>query len=393
MSRSFWGRRLTRREFIKKGVAGVAGITAAGYALNYFWKRSMSLPEPFDMKAPDRLWKWSREGYHYTKLGDNVQCNVCPNNCILSPDDRSICRNKVNKGGKLYTLAYGNPCAVHVDPIEKKPLYHFLPTSSIFSIATAGCNFRCLNCQNWQISQQFPEKTQNVELMPNAVVANAIAKKCTSIAYTYSEPTAFYEYMYDTAKLASAAGIKNVSVTNGYTSREALKDLCQYLDASNVDLKGFNEETHRKLNSGKLKPVMDTLKRMKEEGVWLEVTNLVVPGWTDDLDEIGEMCSWLYKNIGADNPLHFSRFSPMYKLRHLQPTPLRTLEKARQLALDAGLHYVYIGNVPGTDAQNTYCPKCGKIVIERKGYVVAQDNVKNGVCEFCGEKIAGVWQV
>ncbi len=386
-------KRLTRREFIKKGILTAAGIGIGLYGANRFFSGYVTLKSPFKGEAPEKLWKWSKECYHYNKLGENVQCRVCPNECILQPGDRSICRVKVNKNGKLYTLVYGNPCAVHVDPIEKKPLFHFLPGSAAFSIATAGCNFRCLNCQNWEISQSKPEETQNIELFPEQVVEGALRYKCNSIAYTYSEPTAFYEYMYDTAKIARQKGLKNLWITNGYMNREALVDLCQYLDAANVDLKSFSEETYNKLNSGRLQPVLNTLKTLKEMNVWLEITNLIVPTYNDNFDMIREMCVWIKNNLGSDYPLHFSRFHPMYKLRTLPPTPVETLEKARKIAMEEGLNYVYIGNVPGNSWQNTYCPKCGRILIEREGYRIKQNNIEYGNCKFCGEKIAGVWSI
>jgi len=321
-----------------------------------------------------------------------VQCHVCPNQCILEPGDRSICRVKVNKDGRLYTLAYGNPCAVHVDPIEKKPLYHYLPGTGAFSIATAGCNLRCLNCQNWSISQSRPEETENADLFPDDVAQSAINSNCTSIAYTYSEPTAFYDYMYDTAKIARSKGIKNLWITNGYINEEPLVDLCQYLDAANVDLKSFKEEIYNKLNSGRLQPVLNTLLTLKRQGVWFEITNLVVPTYTDDLDMIGEMCAWIVKNIGPDHPLHFSRFTPMHKLTGLPMTDVGILEKAAAAARDAGIKFVYIGNVPGHKATSTYCPGCDKVLLERRGYMISQNNIQNGACKFCGEKIAGVWQ-
>jgi pyruvate formate lyase activating enzyme len=389
---SFWHKPVTRREFITKGLVGLAGIGVGSYILKQYLKGSGIASHTFENMAPGELWKWSHEAYHYSVLGNNVQCNVCPNQCILQENERSVCRNKVHKNGKLYTLVYGNPCAVHVDPIEKKPLFHFLPGTKALSIGTAGCNLRCLNCQNWEISQEFPEKTENIDLMPEFVVRNAKSSESTSIAYTYNEPIAFYEYMYDTSKLARKGGIRNVWVTNGYIQEDALKDLSQYIDAGSINLKGFDEKTYNRLNSGRLQPVLGTLKGMKELKVWFEVINLVVPTWTDNLDNIKEMCGWLYKNIGPDYPLHFSRFYPMYKLTHLQETPLPTLEKARKIALDAGLHFVYIGNVPGTDAQNTYCYKCGKVVVERQGYFVTQNNLVDGACKFCGEGIAGVWK-
>lgn len=383
------GRRISRREFIRSSIAGAAAIGLFGFTRKKGQRAESSV---FHNKAPRVLWKWSREAYHYIKVGRNVQCRVCPNECTLRPGDRSICRNKVYYEGKLYTLAYGNPCAVHIDPIEKKPLFHFLPATPIFSIATAGCNLRCLNCQNWSISQAQPEETKNYDLPPGKVIEAAAGSGCVSIAYTYSEPTAFYEYMYDTARLAHARGIRNVWVTNGYINEEPLRDLCGVLDAANIDLKSFKEEIYSRLNAGRLQPVLNTLETCKEEGVWFEITNLVVPGWTDDLVMIRKMCGWLVDHGFAEYPLHFSRFHPMHRLTHLPPTPVDTLLEARRVALKAGMHYVYVGNVPGTDAQNTYCPKCGELLVGRMGYVITQYNiVDRGLCKFCGERISGVW--
>jgi pyruvate formate lyase activating enzyme len=391
--RNFLDKKISRREFIKKGILALASLGIGAYALDSILKRSIPLSTTFKGEAPQELWKWSKEAYHYIKLGNNVQCLICPNQCILEENDRSICRVKVNKNGKLYTLAYGNPCAVHVDPIEKKPLFHFLPGTKAFSIATAGCNFRCLNCQNWQISQSKPEETRNVELFPKDVVHGAINTGSKSIAYTYSEPIAFYEYMYDTAKIAKSKGIKNLWITNGYINKEALLDLCKYLDAANVDLKSFKEEIYNKLNSGRLQPVLNTLKTLKNQKVWFEITNLIVPTYTDDFDMIREMCKWIVNNLGPDYPVHFSRFMPMYKLTYLPPTPIGTLEKAIKIAQEEGIKFAYIGNVPGHKAENTYCPKCGKIVIDRTGYKINEYNIENNACKFCGEKIVGVWIV
>lgn len=384
--------KVSRRTFIKGLIAGLIGLGAGAYLINDFLRKVTEgkLSSVFKDSAPEELWKWSKEAYHYIKLGNNVQCQVCPNRCLLEPGDRSVCRVKVNKGGKLYTLAYGNPCAVHVDPIEKKPLFHFLPTTTAFSIATAGCNFRCQNCQNWTISQSRPEETENYDLFPEKVVQGAKDYDCASIAYTYSEPTAFYEYMIETSKLAREAGIKNLWITNGHINGGPLKELCKYLDAANVDLKSFRESIYNELNSGRMEPILDTLKTLKRQNVWFEVTNLVVPTWTDDMSMIEEMCEWLVKNIGPDYPLHFSRFYPMHKLTSLPQTPVKTLEEARKIALDCGLKFVYIGNVPMHEAQNTYCPNCGKVIIDRNGYAVQNDLV-DGTCGDCGEKIAGVW--
>jgi len=278
-----------------------------------------------------------------------------------------------------------------VDPIEKKPLFHFLPASSSFSIATAGCNLACLNCQNWEISQQSPAMMQNVELFPDNVVEDAIKTGCKSIAYTYSEPIAFYEYTLDTAKIARSKGVKNLFISNGYINEKPMRDLARYLDAANIDLKSFSGETYARFNGGSLQPVLNTLKILKEEGVWLEITNLIVPGWTDNMDMIKEMCDWLYKNGYQNQPLHFSRFFPLYKLSSLPFTPETTLTRARNIALDSGLNFVYIGNIPGTQAESTFCPKCKKIVLERKGFTIMNNNLDNGACKFCAHPIPGIW--
>lgn len=389
--KSIFSRKMDRREFIKKGVFAAAGIAVGAYTINSLMSRPAQLSSAIKGGAPDSLWKWSKEAYHYVKLGNNVQCHICPNQCILENGDRSICRVRVNKDGKLYTLVYGNPCSVHVDPIEKKPLFHFLPATGAFSIATAGCNFRCQNCQNWAISQSRPEDTKNTELFPEGVVQSALNNNAKSIAYTYSEPTIFYEYMYDTSKIARQNGLRNLWITNGYMNEEALVDFCQYLDAANVDIKGFREDIYNSLNAGRLQPVLNTLKTLKRQKVWFEITNLIVPTYTDNLDAIREMCDWIVNNIGPDYPIHFSRFTPIYKLTSLPPTPVDTLENAAKIADDAGIKFVYIGNVPDSERQNTYCPECRNIVIERKGYRITQNNLQNGACGSCGERIAGVW--
>jgi pyruvate formate lyase activating enzyme len=389
--------RLSRRSFLKKAVIGVAGVGLAAYAAKrlLFYNGEKGLTAESDIfkgDAPKTAWKWSREAYHYVNFGKDTQCLLCPNHCRLKPGDRGICRARANIDGKLYSLVYGNPCSVHTDPIEKKPLFHFLPGTTAFSIGTAGCNFRCLNCQNWQISQSRPEDTNNTEMFPDSVVQNAAAQGAKSIAYTYSEPSIFYEYMHDTSKLARQQGIRNVWVTNGYMNNEPLTQLSEYMDAANIDLKGFSNSTYRKLNAGQLKPVLDSIKIAVEKKVWIEVTWLVVPTWTDNIDEITNGMKWLYKNIGPDYPVHFSRFMPLHKLTGLPMTPIETLENARKVAIDAGMKYVYIGNVPGNAAESTFCPKCGKVVIGRRGYSLDLSNFENCACKACGEKIAGVWK-
>jgi pyruvate formate lyase activating enzyme len=312
-------------------------------------------------------------------------------------------------------LAYGNACSFHSDPIEKKPLFHFLPATDVFSFATSGCGFRCLNCQNWDISQRKPEESKDprgkpvrlnpeslesvyredidrLSLFPEDVVALCEHLQSPSIAYTYSEPSVWFEYMIDTARLARKKKIRNVWVTCGYINQEPLLELCQALDAANVDLKSFDPDIYGKLNSGKLEPILQTLKTLKKQRVWFEVTNLIVPTYTDKLDMIRKMCDWLVENLGPDYPLHFSRFHPAHKLTHLPPTPVEVLIRARDIARDCGLRYVYLGNVRGIEgAENTVCPNCGATVIQRDAYQVNISNLDSGCCGSCHAKIAGVW--
>lgn len=420
---------MSRKQAIKYGAVGAAGLLGAG-AVSYY----LAAPEsnhgaspisPFKKMNWNETWQlwqkrgWAREARHYIPMNDKtVECRLCPNRCILDADQRGRCHNRQNVDGKLYTLVYGNPCTFHVDPIEKKPLMHFLPSTGVFSIATSGCCLRCLNCQNWDISQKSPEETKDptgpeirataekifssnligtdiarLSMFPQDVVELAQHFQCPSIAYTYAEPIVFYEYMQDTAKLAREKGIKNVWITCGHITPKALEELCPHLDAANVNLKSFDEKIYRTLNSGQLAPVLDTLKILKEHGVWFEVTNLVVPTYTDNLNMIRKMCDWLVKHIGEDYPLHFSRFHPAHKLTHLPSTPIEILKSAREIAQQAGLKYVYIGNVRGLhDAENTSCPQCKKLVVERDMFAVLSMNIQNGKCKFCNEPISGVWK-
>ncbi|MFW5962862.1 MAG: AmmeMemoRadiSam system radical SAM enzyme [Bacteroidota bacterium] len=382
------GNNITKRDFIKYLIAGT-GSTLLGFAGGKILARTHN-GKVLELDEKE-LWKWSKEAVYYTATPRGPKCQLCPNECTIKEGDTGDCRTRITKDNKLYSIAYGNPCSVHIDPIEKKPLYHFKPESRIFSISTAGCNLACLNCQNWNISQKSPYDTRNYDLMPKELIETVIDKNCNSIAYTYTEPIVFYEYMIDSAKLAHQKGLKNVMVSAGYIKERPLRELCSYIDAANIDLKSFSNDIYMRLNAGGLDQVLNTLKVMKEEGVWLEITNLVVPEWTDDMDMIKEMSEWLYDKGFADTPLHFSRFQPMHKLKHLHPTPVSVLEKAREIALDAGLKYVYIGNVPGTEAANTYCPQCGEKIIGRKGYQLTEKHIQSNKCEFCGEKIAGVW--
>jgi len=382
--------KISKRDFLRYSIAGLGALALGIRSMTAIAKNLKIMGTPV-VPSAGFLGKFSKESPYYIVTPKGVKCMICPNQCILKEGEESICRTHRVKNGKLYTIAYGNPCSANIDPIEKKPLFHFLPTSRSFSIATAGCNLACLNCQNWEISQQSPEFTTNIELFPEAVVGKAISNNCKSIAYTYSEPIAFYEYMYDTAKLARARGIKNLLISNGYINDKPLRDLARYIDAANINLKSFDDEIYAKLNGGSLQPVLNTLRVLKEMGVWLEITNLVVPGWTDDLSMIKEMCDWLMKNGFSDTPLHFSRFFPVYKLTGLPYTPVQTLDRARDIALKVGIKYVYIGNVPGTPAENTYCPVCKKVLLERRGFTIIANNIKNSSCKFCGAPVSGVW--
>jgi pyruvate formate lyase activating enzyme len=323
-------------------------------------------------------------------MGKKIQCELCPTECILDNYQVGGCYVRINKDGILYSLVYGKPCAVAIDPIEKKPFFHVMPATAAFSIATVGCVLGCKFCQNWQISQGKPEEADYVDLSPDDAVRQALFYGCSTVTYTYTEPTVFYEYMYDTAVIARDMHVKNTVHTCGYINEKPLRKLARYLDAADVDLKAFTEDFYSRICGGRLQPVLDAIVVLKEEGVWLEITNLVIPTLNDDMKKISEMSHWLVKNVGPDVPLHFSRFHPHYKLKNLPPTPLQTLRDARKAAMDAGLRYVYIGNIR-SNAENTYCPNCKKIIIARAGYSVRQINIKGGKCSFCGTSIPGVW--
>ncbi|MDT8393608.1 MAG: AmmeMemoRadiSam system radical SAM enzyme [Bacteroidales bacterium] len=379
--------KITKRKFIKCSALGVCG---AALGLSYF-DAIGKISGPMPGRSSDELWKWSREAIHYIETPKGIKCKLCPQACEIKEGETGDCRTRIAKDNRLYTIAYGNPCAIHIDPIEKKPLYHFLPGSSAYSIATAGCNLACLNCQNWNISQASPHDTRNYDLMPDKLISECKRSACDSIAYTYSDPVAFYEYTLDTAKIARKEGIKNIFISAGYINETPLREIAAFLDGANIDLKSFSDEIYEMLNAGTLEPVLRTLRILRDMGVWLEITNLVVPTWTDNLDMIKEMCGWLTENGFQSTPLHFSRFHPLYKLTNLPSTPLETLKNALAIAKAEGMHYVYIGNVPASGAENTICPHCGEVVIERKGYRIIKNNLNKNLCQACGETVAGVW--
>ncbi len=320
-----------------------------------------------------------------------VQCTLCPRGCVVPDGGRGACEVRENRGGKYYSMVYGNPCAVNNDPIEKKPFFHVLPTTLSFSIATAGCNLDCKFCQNWEISQTTPERSYNFDLPPQKVVEMALEYGSKSIAHTYVEPTIFFEYMLDVGKEAKKHGILNVMHSNGFIEREPLDALIPYLDAACIDLKGASEAYYQDMTGGRMAPVLATLIRLKEAGVHVETVTLMIPGRNDSEADLRRMSRWVVDALGPDTPMHFSRFHPMYKLTNLSPTPVETLELARSVALDEGVQFAYIGNVPGNDGENTYCPSCSKVVMRRMGYDTTVVALENGRCTHCDHAIPGVW--
>lgn len=341
-----------------------------------------------DEQAPKQL----KEALYWRSVeADSAQCLLCPRQCRIPKGQRGFCRSRKNIGGKLYAINYGLPVALHTDPIEKKPLFHVYPGTKSFSIATAGCNLRCKFCQNWEISQLDPQSVDTAFIAPEEIVRQAKASGSKTIAFTYTEPAIFYEYMLDIAKIARKEGIACVMHSAGFINEEPLRNLAPYLAAANIDLKGFSEKYYSSFCEGSLESVLKSLKVLKEEGVWLEITNLIVPAANDSDEDIRNLCRWVKDNLGADTPVHFSRFFPMYKLLDLSPTPLKSLIKARDIAKEAGLRYVYIGNIPQDIGEDTICPVCAKVLVKRTGYSVLENNTVKGKCKFCKADIPGVW--
>jgi len=333
-----------------------------------------------------------KEALFYEKLDNHaVQCHLCAHHCVIAREKRGICGVRENRGGILCTLVYGRTIAENIDPIEKKPLFNFLPGSKSFSIATAGCNFRCLHCQNHDISQ-MPRNRDAImgkNLSPDDIVSLAKQNGCESISYTYTEPTIFYEYAYDTAKRASAEGLKNIFVTNGYITEEPLREISPYLDAANIDLKSFTEGFYKKICGAKLQPVLDAIKLYRDLNIWIEITTLIIPTHNDTPPELEQIASFI-KDLGADIPWHITAFHPTYRLTDQAPTPVSALMQARDIGIRAGLRYVYVGNVPGEHGENTYCYNCGELLIERYGFKIITNNISDAQCPKCQVKFDGV---
>lgn len=360
---------------------GLLVVFSAWLVFNSFGKEKIA-------QNPENL----KEAMFYEELaGGYIRCNLCPRHCVLGEGQIGFCRARKNIKGKLYSLVYGKLASYHLDPVEKKPFFHVLPGSKVFSIATTGCNLRCLYCQNWDIAQVFPWEVKTRKADPKEIVQKALKSGAQGIAFTYNEPVIFYEYMLDVAKEAKKVGLKTMVVSAGYIEREPLKKLLEYIDAYKVDLKGFDEKFYQEIVGGELSPVLETIKTIKETGTWLEIVYLVIPKKNDSEKEIRKMVRWIKENLGDDVPLHFLRFYPLYKLQNLPPTPPQTLKKLRKIALEEGLNYVYTGNIPDIEGQTTYCPNSKKPAIVRKGFWVIKNELKTGVCPD-GEKIPGIWQ-
>jgi pyruvate formate lyase activating enzyme len=320
-----------------------------------------------------------------------IKCKLCPRECVIDDKERGYCGVRENRGGIYYTLVHSRIVSAHVDPIEKKPLFHFLPGTPAFSVATAGCNVNCKMCQNWEISQVRPEQVRSTYVPPQKLATLAAQYNCPSLAYTYSEPIVFFEYVVDCAEVGHKLGVKSAVITGGYIQADPLKKLCQSVDAIKVDLKAFSQKFYKEVVNGELKPVLDSLVTIRKHGMWTEIVYLVVPTLNDSDTEFKALAQWVKSDLGPDVPLHFSRFHPEYLLKNLPPTPLEALERAKAIADAEGLHYVYIGNVPGHPAESTYCPKCKHVVVERAGYTVVGVHIRKGKCQYCQQAIPGVW--
>jgi len=333
------------------------------------------------------------EARYYEKQDDlRIVCRLCPRECVVADRERGYCGVRENRRGTYYTLVHSDICAEHIDPVEKKPVFHFLPGTRAYSIATAGCNIECKFCQNWEISQFRPEQVRSMRRTPDDVARIAKSRGCRSIAYTYSEPVIFYEYMYDCAVAARARGIKSIMISNGYIQPEPLRELIKVLDAVKIDLKAFTDRFYRELCSGTLAPVLETLKILKESEIWFEIVVLLIPSWNDSAKEITALCEWVAENLGDSVPIHFTRFHPTYKIKNIARTPLDTLESAYEIARTAGLKFPYIGNVPEHEGDHTHCPECSKALISRIGFKVINDRIEEDQCPYCSKKIPGIWK-
>jgi pyruvate formate lyase activating enzyme len=388
--------KLTRREFVQKGFLAVLGTGLASCA------GPQRLAEITPAKQTDKAPPTSAaesvptpglyEARYYRQLAGNwVQCEMCFRRCTVSEGGQGFCRNKVNVGGRYYTVVYGRPSALQIDPIEKEPSFHMLPGATIFCTGTASCNNRCLFCQNWHLSQRSFEEIEHMAITPEQTVELAQKAGCDAVSFTYNEPTVFYEHMFDVARVAKQAGLWTLFHTNGGMNEEPLAALLEYMDAATVDLKAFTPEFYQEVSSSRLEPVLRTLQQIHESTAHLEIVNLMVTTLNDNMDDVRRMCQWIRDRLSDEVPLHFTRFHPAYKLTSLPPTPIETLENAAHTADAEGLQYVYIGNCPGHERNSTFCPECGEKIIERMHFAVLSLDVEEGKCRFCGHSIPGIW--
>ena len=383
MCKNITDQNFTRREFLKYCGSGLCILCAV--PLFGFTKTSQA------QLAKKGLIKTRLSPYFTPLAGGAIRCELCPRRCLIPVGKRGFCRVRENREGKCYSLVYGNPCTMHLDPIEKEGFCHVLPGTNSLTLSTAGCNLQCKSCENWEISQAFPEDVYSYDIPPEIVVKRAKEMGARSITFTYAEPTIFYEYMLDVARLSRKAGFLNAIHSNGFINPRPLRNLCSVLDAAQIDLKGFSETLYRELSNGALDPVLKTLRTIKQENIHLEITNLMIPTKNEEMSVVRDMCLWVKRELGRDTPVHFTRFYPLYKLQRLPSTPVSMLEKAREVALSCGLEYVYIGKVPRHQAWNTFCPTCRKTIIKRMGYMISGVNVKGGKCRYCGSPILGIW--
>jgi pyruvate formate lyase activating enzyme len=365
---------MKRRKFLQIGSAGIA---------------SCSMGEFLTSSGLGKL-KITDAGY-FKKLPDNkVQCQLCPHQCVVADLERGNCGVRENQGGDYKTLVYGDLCAMNIDPIEKKPLYHFHPSSQSLSIATAGCNFFCRFCQNWEISQKRPEQIKSVKYTPERLIRTAISKHCRTIAFTYTEPVIYFEYMFDCAVEGEKKGVSGVMISNGFINSKSMQELCRYIGAVKIDLKAFTDEFYVKWCSGKLQPVLDTLTLLKDQQVWFEIVVLLIPGLNDSPREIESMSKWIVKELGPDVPVHYSRYYPTFMLKNIPPTPEHNLKRAWKITRDQGVKFVYIGNIL-SKYSHTYCPSCSRILIERIGFTINNRGMINNRCKYCQEIIPGIF--
>lgn len=375
---------VSRRDFIKAGAAGVCGICMAGLHV---------IPERAEARTSRQGFMKPRKSPWFSPLAKrHVICGLCPKECRIAPGERGACRVRENRGGVGYTLAWGNPCLVQLDPVERIPFFHLVPGSRTLSVSTAGCPLECRFCEVWDMALSSPEEVHSYDLPPDEIIRHALSAKARSVSYAFGEPVAFYEYMVEIATEAKRAGLLNLMHSSGYISPAPLEALTEVLDAVNIDLKSYDPGFYRDMTGGELKPVLETAKRIKRAGIHMEITNLVIPTLNDDMERIRETAMWIRDELGPEVPLHFSRFYPLYKLANLPPTPVSTLDRARNTALEAGLDFAYVARVTGHAGENTFCPGCGEKVIERLGFVIEHIRMENGACAGCGTPIPGRWE-